>query len=540
MVVREDDDVLKTLLLTDSDRDKLGLSGPTPTGDPAELAEVYLRRSHKREDIATLRSHLRQIAGWMQREGVVIRRVWLEQLSASKVSVSRREYEAAVHAVTVLGLSRTLAVWKTDRLDRRGMGAVGTLLDRLDARRARAVFVTEGLDSSQPGARSILAFLAERAREEARDISTRVDIGHAAHRELGRRGPGYDPYGIVTDPGSGKVRPSDDPEERRTTALIRSELLAGESINVTKNKLNESGCRTRSGALWGGSTLARLVRNPLIAGMVPDPVRVADEHGVPQDSWSTTRSPLLSPTGEIVTCGAGWLTPAEWFKIAESRRSRQFATRGKRSSEYLLTAGGMTCPYCGKGVENAGRSYSCATHRRFGPVGCRGTHVSRESADAYVREAWIDHVSALGPRHPTVLEIAKTHYRLVNPEVEEQLGQFEAAASAAGDKLARLEDDYYVHGRLEEARFTELSGRLRAMRAQAEKSAEALRGSVRADTSVFNEPEDVERFWDARTAAEKRALLRAVLAEPIRLGESPGQGRKIPIQDRLTIKWADE
>src|SRR5690606_17844158 len=121
--------------------------------------------------------------------------VWFEQLSASKYYVRRQEFEGATRAVFD-GLSKVLAFWKTDRFDRRGMGAVGRMLDEFDRRRAGLVSVTEALDSRQPGARIVFAILSERAREEAKDISLRVNIGHAAHRSEGHRGTGLPPYGL--------------------------------------------------------------------------------------------------------------------------------------------------------------------------------------------------------------------------------------------------------------------------------------------------------------------------------------------------------
>ncbi|WP_166028518.1 recombinase family protein [Streptomyces chilikensis] len=69
---------------------------------------------------------------WCGTEGLSIRHVWFEQRSASKIHVRRDEFEKVKEAV-LAGRSRTLAVWKTDRLDGRGMGAVGQLHDEWTA-----------------------------------------------------------------------------------------------------------------------------------------------------------------------------------------------------------------------------------------------------------------------------------------------------------------------------------------------------------------------------------------------------------------------
>lgn len=90
---------------------------------------------------------------------------------------------------------KTLGVWKTDRFDRRGMGAVGRMLDEFDRRQSRLVSVSEGLDSSK-GGRVVFAILSERAREEAKDMAKRAKIGHDSHKAEGRRGTGRPPFGL--------------------------------------------------------------------------------------------------------------------------------------------------------------------------------------------------------------------------------------------------------------------------------------------------------------------------------------------------------
>jgi DNA invertase Pin-like site-specific DNA recombinase len=62
---------------------------------------------------------------------------------------------------------KTLYVAKLDRLTRRGMGHVGLILDELEKVGGRIVFVADGLDTSKPGVRLIIAILAEQARAES-------------------------------------------------------------------------------------------------------------------------------------------------------------------------------------------------------------------------------------------------------------------------------------------------------------------------------------------------------------------------------------
>jgi hypothetical protein len=93
------------------------LAGKTPT----DLVDLYLRRSKKRETTETLKQHARDLRRELDRQGLTVRKVWLEQRSASKQHVRRERLEGAMAAV-LAGEVKTLAVWKTDRFDRRGNG----------------------------------------------------------------------------------------------------------------------------------------------------------------------------------------------------------------------------------------------------------------------------------------------------------------------------------------------------------------------------------------------------------------------------------
>lgn len=102
------------------------------------------------------------------------------------------------------GQSKTLAGWKADRFDRRGMGAVGRMLDEFDRRQSLLVSISEGPASSL-GGHTVFAILSERAREEAKGMAKRVKVGHDSDRAEGRRGTGRPPFGLCSAPGSGKV-----------------------------------------------------------------------------------------------------------------------------------------------------------------------------------------------------------------------------------------------------------------------------------------------------------------------------------------------
>jgi site-specific DNA recombinase len=130
---------------------------------------------------------------------------WYDDLdrTAHKANVKRPGYQAAIEDV-LSQRARTLYVAKLDRLDRRGMGHVGTLLDRIEEAGGQIIFVADGLDTTRPGAREIIAVLAEQARAESDNTSRRLQQFHAHNRRQGIwKRPRPFGYQVV----NGKLRP---------------------------------------------------------------------------------------------------------------------------------------------------------------------------------------------------------------------------------------------------------------------------------------------------------------------------------------------
>src|SRR6266511_5979151 len=99
---------------------------------------------------------------------------WLE---GAESAVHRPGFEKAIRVLLDRRI-RTLYVAKVDRLTQHGVTQVDLILDELEKVGGRIVFVAEGLDSSKPGARQIIAILAEQARAEADAISWRIGQWH--------------------------------------------------------------------------------------------------------------------------------------------------------------------------------------------------------------------------------------------------------------------------------------------------------------------------------------------------------------------------
>lgn len=551
---RDDDAALAELGLAREELATLGLDSPA-TGPPRTLVDAYIRRSRANEDTASLRHQLRDIAEWAARNGLSIRRVWLEQKSASKHNVRRQQFDECVSAI-LSGRSKTMAVWKLDRLDRRGMGAVGGLLDDFEKLGARLVCIIEGLDSTQPGSRLVFAIQSERAREEAKDISTRVRTGHAAHKKSGRRGPGRPPYGLRgtrTEDGraSGKVEPHPDefPVARRIADLIlgtatdlpdRWAHKTGEPLptRVVADIINAEGHRTRSGRLWTASVIGRLAQRPLWAGMVPEREIIVDENGLPT-ARRGPGEPMLDDTGRPIMCGTGVVTVSEWYQIRELIRQRSSENlekrRGKPTAKYLGT-GIYRCGNCQGSLHHQGRYYNCGAHRTMGAAVCPGMTTTADRIDEAVAAAWIAHVTAQPPGSPVLETIGRRWLAIQDPETQARQETARRELEAAQRRVQQLEAAFYVTGTISEARFHELRA---AQDANIRRLEHVLAETDGGDVSSLADPELLAEAWRDSPVAVQRMLLQCALGpRGIVVEPATRMGDRRPIMERLRFDWA--
>ncbi|MGW1187533.1 recombinase family protein [Streptomyces sp. NPDC002559] len=540
---RQDLPNLRALGFKDDELKDLGLWGPA-SGDPADTAEAYIRRSKKKDTLTALRGHLRDICRRAREEGKTIRHVWFEQRSASKVHVRREEFDSACDAV-LRGMSKTLYVWRTDRLSRRGMGAVDRLIDDFERKqRARIVSTSEGLDSSQPGMRIVFGILADRAREEAKSITERTKSSSDEFKREGNWHGGVTPFGLFSPKGSKKLKRN--PDEYPLARRIADYLLAGMVPGWIAEKLNSEGKRTRKGKNWRAQTIIHLAHSPSWAGLVPDRERVFDADGNPLDKWIKRAEPLTDDKGNPISCGEGVVTYAEWVKIQKLFSGRTGSAKGKgrnrgtgRGKRQHKTIAGwiLSCPHCGGPMSNGGTNYRCEARTTQGESACQGTTTGRARVDSAVGILWINHVLGLTPESPTIHEIARNWLSYQDPEREAHKQKVTALYDTALERQMKLRKEFFVLGRMDEATFEFLRQQQDERVAELRQELDELSGT--ADLSPLMDPEALADLWNSEGVEGKRALLTAALK---RLSITPPAkpGDPTPIIDRLVTEWRDE
>ncbi|WP_338932624.1 recombinase family protein [Streptomyces netropsis] len=508
---------------------------------PEDLADIYVRRSKPKEDRALLVKHAWDMVEAAHREDRKVRAVWWEQRSASKSYVRRNELEAGMAAV-LEGHSKTLYVRKLDRFDRRGMGAVGSMLDALDNRRARLRVVKEGLDSSVPGQRIIFAVLAERAREEAQDIAWRTQEGKDTHKALGEWQGGIVPYGLERDPDQkGRIRHRVD-EYPFAREKIAVPLLKGVSARKVAHALNAEGIRTRNGRLWTATTVAKLAHSPLWAGLLPDRERMLDEYGNPTGRWKHHGRPYLDENGRTVSVGQGVITPGERAIIEGKLAARTRPDgRGKRPAEYLLTdtlrCGRCSGPMEGGGGAARGGRYHCRKWSKLGKDACLGVITLRKRVEETVTAMWWSHVSALETGDLALDAIARRWVSIKDPAKDARRKEIAAELDQVKARMEKLDHDHYVRGKLSEERYEILNEQQVKIRMSMEAEAEELARDSDL-TALVTDPETLRETWEASPLDERRELIRCALRR-VTIAPPYGRGDKTPMLERLTPVWVD-
>jgi site-specific DNA recombinase len=467
--------------------------------------------------------------------------------SASR-DVERRDLERAIRAV-VRQEVEALVVPNMDRLSRRGMRHVGGMLDEVEGAQGRIIFVRETLDSSQPMSRAIIAFLAEKARGEAADLSWRIETWHEGCRLKGKW-TGRHPYGYSVVDGRLVPHPVEAPIVRRIVA----DFLSGRPTRSIVKSLNNDGIlspaaakastmqdegresKSRIDPHWHATAVSRLLRNPALVGWQRHNGRI-----------------VLGPDGEPVSFGEGILTPGEHARVLaemESRtatvrkrgRKRQVGARtgGGRPPRYLLV-GLARCSACRSAMAaqtSSGRNaayYRCGTLSDGRPCPAP-PHIRIQDADDEVMDQLRTRLTFMEPDNPIVDAIAERWRDLTMPEGEDEQAVLQSRLDAVRGRIVDLDEARFVRGQYtaaeDVARWEAMMERLKAQR-----------DAVLADLDDLGPPPDFDldilratfssSIWDMLSMAERRRHLQCAVAKVV--VRSVNKRRGVPAADRVRV-----
>lgn len=508
--------------------------------DPTNLVDLYIRLSVDAEGKDSMERQEADLREWATREGLTVRKVWRDRgISGYKRGVKRPDFDAAIAAVTA-GEVATLAVWKLDRLSRRGAGQVGTVLDEVDAVGGRLYFLRDSLDSTIPGHRFVIVMVSEQARTESANTSLRVSAKKQAQRKAGLYLGGRRPWGYLIGDDR-KLRPH--PTEAPLVREAYDRLMRGETMLAVCRDFNERGIPTRfGGAYWRSSALSTTFRSPTLAGLTPDhrEQREAGYEGADIHPW---RDP---DTGETVSLMAEGVAPIvsegerrALLEVLDSRL-RQYGRgmRAKKQPETLLGGGLVLCAECRRTCNSFGDAYRCRKRDYVGDECKHPLSVTIKTLEDAVKREWAFYLARLEPDDERLDAVAERWLARNDPATTRERADLTDRINTLEAKLAAADHDHYVRGILPEARYSLIAAALGEQIDRTRAELTALPQPT-ANLGALLDPEISLPAIMAAPVLEARALLRLTIDKVI-VTAAPRPGARFRSHERVRIVWAGE
>lgn len=471
-------------------------------------AAIYMRQSVTRDDSVSLRVQEDRCRAWCEERGYQVVAVGSDpDTSGSAVSPWRRPGFKGLLAAEW----DVLVVYKQDRLARNFL-AFFKLVGELQERGRTIASVSENLDLSTPMGKAHAGVLAGMAEQTSRDISMRVADARRHLQRQGRVVGGKVVYGWSSVPnpdGPGRVLVR-DPERIGWVREAAERTLAGLPVYSTLQYLNEQGAPSPTGrGPWVYSSVERLLRHPILAGMTPyNPGNAEKQRGT-----DVLRDEAGLP---VVDERIAILSVADWRRMIallddDSEGGRR-KPRALRSATSGLLSGLVMC-----GEHDEPQRMHRGTNEGRGGYKCPKCFMTITNfEDVVVEEFLREKGDRLRWRR---VEVVHDGGAAVLPEIERRLDELDVLIREAKDRAARAEL---------QAQQAELLDRRDEARAEAPVVEYVWEG----DDRTF--AEDWEK---AETVEERRAILDDGLASIVVLRGSRGRRTREQVLARMTFQW---
>lgn len=476
-------------------------------------AIIYLRLSvGGREESTSMEKMERDCRARCASEGFEV----IEVLKDDGLSGGVRRAKAD-HALKMLRSNDAdlLMVWKFDRWSRQGIIAVGDLMETLlkTAPRTRFIAIMDGLDSVQPFFPLMASFFAEQARIERENIKFRVTGTVELLASQGRYYGGITPFGwkqVANPNGPGYVLGL-HPEQHPVLREIVDRVIVGEPVHAITRDFNErlaempkdeARVLSPEGVGWNPNTMRRLLRNPILRGMV----------GFHSDHKKGEYNLVLGDDNLPIRPNHAAVSDEDWYALQQALDARSYKVAGFNRDGHLLK-GLAVCDACGKNLARRAHHLACSRHRK--DFACPGCIIDREKTETLVSKLFIDRYGDL----PVMVEV----------EVEQdasRVREIVEALDVVGRRYLAAETEE------EERKWTEMKWDLR-------RELKALETTVNSGPSIVREEmgRTYAEEWEGSTIDQRRELLMSHVRE-VRITKS--QGKRMWDPTRVQVRWIED
>lgn len=485
-------------------------------------AAIYARLSNENEGSTSTKRQEKECRDFAQMRGLEVIDVFVDEGISGFSGKHRPSFERAINALEA-GEFDNLIVWKLDRLTRQGMGAVGSLLDRLDGTGRGVISVMDGgLDTTQQNGRVMVALLSEMARAESANTSTRIRAQKREACEAGKWLSGSNvPWGYVM---TADKKLAHCPETAATARQVIEMYLSGQSVANVIDWLNEEGIPSPRSKGWSRATLNDWIDSPVLAGLQP----IYENH-----RSEIYRSPA---TGEPVSVGHGLATEAEWRSIRSLREQRR-TTNNRRgtSTAKRAFAGLIFCDRCKGKMSVAGSAWRCNDERTKRT--CTGCSIRPHLLEPHLEAMILNRITALAIDDPIIVRVAEAWRGEIEPLVN--MAGLELHLADLEARLDSLIEDRYQKNRFagREAMFDSLFDNINDEIKTVKEGLSTIPSSNPCQHFVdFSDQEIIRMAWDSASVKDKHAVAVALVDSV--MVERRGRGGGFD-PTRIEVVWRD-
>lgn len=414
----------------------------------------------------------------------------------------------------------SVIIWKLDRLARKVID-FHLANEALQERGAALVAVENSIDMATSDGKLVANVLASFAEYEADAIRARVKAARDHLLKNGRVVGGTVPYGwrsISGPDGPGYVL-QQDPDRIEYVRGMAERAVEGRSIYSTVQWLDEAGAPLpgasqgrRKGNGWVYTTVERILRNPVLAGMTAyNPGNKTKERGL---------DVLRGPDGlPVVDESVAIMPVAQWRAMVKKLDERDTA-QSKPVAMRAKTSGILSgLVICGEHVEDDGTG----TRMHRGTVQGRPGYycpTCHQAISNWEHVAIDEFLRQKGERvRWSVVEEVYEEGAALLPEIEQRLDELDDLIRSASDRDERQ-------------RLQNEQGNLLDMRDEKRAQAPLVRHVPVRHTQHFGED-----WAEAETDEERRAILGDAIERVWVVRGRPGRRTDAQVLARLAFEW---